>query len=139
MSGEKTPRGGFSSLDTAKTTGIHYRITALSAAGVFLDGYDISIIGVALVIISTLSGFSYVNTPLGKGLMAASTTIGMLFGVNSFCVYIYQYSSQLKIIKEDEKKLFENKMGKCKILVKRLPGVVSPPWIRQKQRAYITG
>ena len=84
MSGEKTPRGGFSSLDTAKTTGIHYRITALSAAGVFLDGYDISIIGVALVIISTLSGFSYVNTPLGKGLMAASTTIGMLFGAVIF-------------------------------------------------------
>lgn len=74
----------YSALDNAKTRGIHYRITTLSAAGVFLDGYDISIIAVALTIISSISAYSYVNNPLGKGLMAASTTIGMLVGAVLF-------------------------------------------------------
>ena len=81
---EKPNSSSFASLDDSKTKGIHYRITALSAAGVFLDGYDISIIAVALTIIAGLSGFSYVSTPLGKGLMAASTTIGMLVGAIVF-------------------------------------------------------
>jgi putative MFS transporter len=70
-------------LDNAKINLNHYRVTLLSVAGTFLDGYDISIIGVALTIITAISAFSYTNTPLGKGLMAASTTIGMLFGALS--------------------------------------------------------
>ncbi|MGC8692598.1 MAG: MFS transporter, partial [Thermoplasmata archaeon] len=74
----------YSALDNASIKGIHYRITALSAMGVFLDGYDISIIGVALTIITAISSFSYTNIPLGKGLMAASTTIGMLIGAILF-------------------------------------------------------
>lgn len=74
----------YSALDNAKPNRTHYRITALSAAGVFLDGYDISIIGVALTIITVLSGFTYASTALGKGLMAASTTIGMLVGAIVF-------------------------------------------------------
>lgn len=74
----------YSALDNVQTKGIHYKITALSAAGVFLDGYDISIIGVALTIITAISAFSYATTPLGKGLMAASTTIGMLVGAIVF-------------------------------------------------------
>ena len=90
-----TPNSGnkaqFEALDNAKTSGVHYKITALSAAGVFLDGYDISIIAVALTIITGISGFSYVNTPLGKGLMAASTTIGMFFGA-----IIFGYITDLK-------------------------------------------
>ncbi|MCL4376166.1 MFS transporter [Candidatus Parvarchaeota archaeon] len=73
----------YSALDNAKTNSNHYRITLLSVAGTFLDGYDISIIGVALTIITAISAFSYATTPLGKGLMAASTTIGMLFGALS--------------------------------------------------------
>ncbi len=73
----------YHALDNAKSSGTHYRVTLLSVAGTFLDGYDISIIGVALTIIGAISAFSYVNTPLGKGLMAASTTIGMLFGALS--------------------------------------------------------
>lgn len=72
--------GSFAALDNAKTSSTHLRITMLSVAGTFLDGYDISIIGVALTIITAISAFSYASTPLGKGLMAASTTIGMLFG-----------------------------------------------------------
>ncbi len=70
----------YSALDDAKTKPIHYRITLLSVAGTFLDGYDISIIGVALILITVLGPFKYAATPMGKGLMAASTTIGMLFG-----------------------------------------------------------
>ncbi len=76
-------KSAYTALDTAKTSGEHLRITLLSVAGTFLDGYDISIIGVALTIITALSAFSYATTPLGKGLMAASTTIGMLFGALS--------------------------------------------------------
>ena len=77
------PKSVYDALDTAKTSKEHFRITLLSVAGTFLDGYDISIIGVALTIITALSAFSYTNTALGKGLMAASTTIGMLFGALS--------------------------------------------------------
>lgn len=73
----------FSTLDDAPPNRTHFRITALSVAGTFLDGYDISIIGVALTIITAISAFSYASTPLGKGLMAASTVIGMLFGALS--------------------------------------------------------
>lgn len=91
MTTNSPEREEFTSLDQASTKGIHYRITALSAAGVFLDGYDISIIGVALTIIVSIHSFSYVNTPLGKGLMAASTTIGMLFGA-----IIFGYITDLK-------------------------------------------
>jgi len=68
----------FKSLDESKVTGRHWQITILSAMGTFLDGYDISIIGVALTIIVGISSFHYAVTPLGKGLMAASTSIGML-------------------------------------------------------------
>ena len=68
----------FKYLDESKVTGRHRQITILSAMGTFLDGYDISIIAVALTIITTIPSFQYAVTPLGKGLMAASTSIGML-------------------------------------------------------------
>lgn len=74
----------YAALDTAEIKRIHYKITALSAVGVFLDGFDISIIGVALTLITAIPSFSYATTPLGKGLMAASTTIGMLVGAIVF-------------------------------------------------------
>ncbi len=69
---------GFKALDESKVTGRHIWITVLSAMGTFLDGYDISIIGVALTVITSIPAFKFTTTPLGKGLMAASTTIGML-------------------------------------------------------------
>ncbi|MEM0159051.1 MAG: MFS transporter, partial [Thermoplasmataceae archaeon] len=84
MTEQSATKSTFSGLDSAPTRRVHYKITALSAAGVFLDGYDISIIGVALTIISSIQAYAYVNNPLGKGLMAASTTIGMLFGAIIF-------------------------------------------------------
>ncbi len=74
----------YAALDGSQLRKIHYKITALSAVGVFLDGFDISIIGVALTIITALPSFSFARTPLGKGLMAASTTIGMLVGAIVF-------------------------------------------------------
>ncbi len=74
----------YAALDGSQIRKIHYKITALSAVGVFLDGFDISIIGVALTIITALPSFVYARTPLGKGLMAASTTIGMLVGALVF-------------------------------------------------------
>lgn len=74
----------YASLDSSEVKRIHFKITALSAVGVFLDGFDISIIGVALTIITALPAFAYARTPLGKGLMAASTTIGMLVGAFVF-------------------------------------------------------
>lgn len=83
MGDEETKSPVFNSLDNAPPNLTHFRITALSVAGTFLDGYDISIIGVALTIITAISAFSYASTPLGKGLMAASTVIGMLFGALS--------------------------------------------------------
>ncbi len=76
MGGQTPPR--FKSLDEAPLRSSHLRITILSAMGTFLDGYDISIIGAALTVLPSLPTFHYVATPLGKGLMAASTTIGML-------------------------------------------------------------
>ncbi|MEM3685304.1 MAG: MFS transporter, partial [Conexivisphaerales archaeon] len=75
---EKYGGAVFKALDESKATPKHFEITILSAMGTFLDGYDISIIGVALTIITTISSFQYAATPIGKGLMAASTTIGML-------------------------------------------------------------
>ncbi|MEM3830485.1 MAG: hypothetical protein QXP36_14935, partial [Conexivisphaerales archaeon] len=68
----------FKSLDESKTTSKHLGISLVSAMGTFLDGYDISIIGVALLLIVTIPSFKFAVTPLGKGLLAASTTIGML-------------------------------------------------------------
>ncbi|MGC9145826.1 MAG: MFS transporter [Nitrososphaeria archaeon] len=69
---------GFKALDESKVTGRHIWITVMSAMGTFLDGYDISIIAVALTVITSIPAFKFATTPLGKGLMAASTTIGML-------------------------------------------------------------
>ncbi len=69
----------YSALDNAKTGKIHYKIAALSAAGTLLDGYDISIIAVALLLLYNIPAFGLV-TPLAKALIAASTLIGMIFG-----------------------------------------------------------
>ncbi len=80
---QSTSIDSYAALDNAKVNRRHYGITLLSVAGTFLDGYDISIIGVALTLITAIPAFKYASTPLGKGLMAASTTIGMLIGALS--------------------------------------------------------
>lgn len=80
----------YDALDRANTSMTHLRITALSAAGTFLDGYDISIVSVALILLYTVPGFGLDN-PLSKALIGASTVIGMLVGA-----IIFGYITDLK-------------------------------------------
>ena len=76
----ETQGSSFWALDIAKSREILYEIALLSAIGIFLDSFDISAIGETLPVLKVVSGFSYVNTALGYGPLAASTTIGILFG-----------------------------------------------------------
>jgi len=69
-------------MDNAKLSGVHKKITALSIGGTFLDGFDISIISVALIVMSKTQFGT--NTALGSGLIGASTIIGMLIGAILF-------------------------------------------------------
>lgn len=90
MDAENKGKPSYSALDGAPTGRTHLRITALSAAGTFLDGYDISIISVALVLLYGVPSFGLSN-PLSKALIGASTVIGMLFGA-----IIFGYVTDLK-------------------------------------------
>ena len=69
-------------MDNAKLSSVHKKITLLSIGGTFLDVFDISIISVALIVMSK-SQFG-TNTALGSGLIGASTVIGMLIGAILF-------------------------------------------------------
>ena len=72
----------YNALDKAKMNSLHKKITALSVGGTFLDGYDISIISVALIVMSK-TAFD-LNTDFGKSMIGASTIIGMLVGAILF-------------------------------------------------------
>ncbi|MCL4453258.1 MFS transporter [Ferroplasma sp.] len=72
----------YNALDNAKMNSLHKKITALSVGGTFLDGYDISIISVALIVMSK-TAFD-LNTDFGKAMIGASTIIGMLVGATLF-------------------------------------------------------
>ncbi|KPV46045.1 MULTISPECIES: MFS transporter [Acidiplasma] len=72
----------YNALDNAKMNSLHRKITALSVGGTFLDGYDISIISVALIVMSK-TAFD-LDTDFGKAMIAASTTIGMFLGAIIF-------------------------------------------------------
>jgi MFS transporter, putative metabolite transport protein len=66
----------FDGLDSPRLTGFHRRVTLLSGAGTFLDGFDLTVIAVALPFLIKEWGI-----PTGLiGLVAASAVIGMLFG-----------------------------------------------------------
>lgn len=73
---------GYNALDNAKMNSLHKKITALSVGGTFLDGYDISIISVALIVMS--KPVYGLTTDFGRAMIAASTVIGMLFGAIIF-------------------------------------------------------
>ena len=73
---------GYNALDNAKMNSLHKKITALSVGGTFLDGYDISIISVALIVMS--KPVYGLTTDFGRAMIAASTVIGMLFGAILF-------------------------------------------------------
>ncbi len=72
------------SLDNLPLSNFHIKMLLLSAAGVFLDGYDLFIISVALLFIKPL----WLNSSLGSpntiaiytGLLASSALIGMFIG-----------------------------------------------------------
>lgn len=63
-------------MDVLKPQRYHYFITALSDAGYFLDGYDLLVIGPALIFIGPLFGLSTAVSAL----VGVATIIGQLFG-----------------------------------------------------------
>ncbi len=64
----------FESIDNSPIKKVHLRITALSSGGSFLDGYDISIISIAVLVLP----FSL--TSIDITLLLGSTLLGMVFG-----------------------------------------------------------
>ena len=66
----------FKAMDDSKIKRIHMKITTLSSAGSFLDGFDISIISVAILTITSL----YSLTTTEQTLLLGSTLLGMVFG-----------------------------------------------------------
>lgn len=65
-----------SAMDHAKLKGLHWKIWFLSAMGVFLDGFDLFIIGVALPLISHQMHMS----KTGLGLVGAAAPLGAMIG-----------------------------------------------------------
>src|SRR4051812_40070841 len=63
-------------LDRAPLTRLHWRFWLLAAMGVFLDSFDLFIIGVALPIIARALDAA----PAETGLVAAASPIGAIFG-----------------------------------------------------------
>jgi putative MFS transporter len=66
----------FSALDQAAVRRFQRKTTVLSAASMFLDGYDITVIGIALPYLVTQW---HISAAL-QGVVAASTVVGMLVG-----------------------------------------------------------
>ena len=64
----------FDVLDSPRLTRFHRKVTVLSAAGTFLDGFDLTVIAVALPFLIKEWGIH----PSMIGLVAASAVIGML-------------------------------------------------------------
>ena len=66
----------FKTLDESKVKGIHLKIAGLSAGGSFLDGYDISIVSIAILVLTP----QFSLTTDDQFLLLGSTLIGMIFG-----------------------------------------------------------
>ncbi|MFG1796419.1 MFS transporter [Nocardia sp. NPDC049149] len=73
-------RDAFTVLDSTKLTPFHRKVTILSAAGMFLDGYDITVIAVALPAVTKQWHLS----ALMVGALTASAVIGMFLGALVF-------------------------------------------------------
>jgi MFS family permease len=65
-------------IDAAELQPIHWRIWFLSAMGVFLDGFDLFIVAVAMPLIVT----SLSPSPAMQGLIGASTVVGAIVGAS---------------------------------------------------------
>ncbi|WP_020495970.1 MFS transporter [Sciscionella marina] len=76
MTLETRKTGTHGSLDNAELNGFHKRLALFSSGGPFLDGYILSIIGIALVQIQPAFGMS----ALWSGLIGASALIGLFLG-----------------------------------------------------------
>ncbi|AZS70708.1 MFS transporter [Streptomyces lydicus] len=63
-------------LDESPLTGFHKKLAVYSSGGPFLDGYVLSIVGLALVQMTPQLGFDAVQ----EGLIGASALIGIFFG-----------------------------------------------------------
>ena len=70
----------FSVLDSDELRPFHRKVTLLSAAGMFLDGYDLAVIAVALPVLKKQWDIS----PGWEGALAASAVVGMLVGALVF-------------------------------------------------------
>ncbi|HVA37337.1 MAG TPA: MFS transporter [Candidatus Dormibacteraeota bacterium] len=66
----------FDVLESRELRPFHRKLTALSAAGMFLDGFDLTVIAVALPLLAK----QWSIPPSLSGLVAASAVIGMLVG-----------------------------------------------------------
>ena len=66
----------FETLDDSKLKKVHFKIATLSSGGSFLDGFDISIISVAILILRP----EFALTPTEVTLLLGSTILGMIFG-----------------------------------------------------------
>lgn len=66
----------FKPLDESKVKGVHLKIAFLSSGGSFLDGYDISIVSIAILVLTPQFALSTGD----KTLLLGSTLIGMIFG-----------------------------------------------------------
>lgn len=73
-------RAAFAVLDSAELTAFHRKVTVLSAAGMFLDGYDITVIAVALPTVINQWHMSSFMT----GAVSAAAVIGMFVGAFVF-------------------------------------------------------
>ncbi|MGH2509353.1 MAG: MFS transporter, partial [Ktedonobacteraceae bacterium] len=67
-------------IETGKTTRSHYRVLALSGAGVFMDGYDLFIISVALLLIKPY----FVTSAIEFSAISSSAILGAVFGAVIF-------------------------------------------------------
>ena len=55
---------------------LHWKIWSLSAMGIWMEGFNLFVIGIALPLIK----FQYHTTPLQEGIIGASVIIGTIFG-----------------------------------------------------------
>jgi MFS transporter, putative metabolite transport protein len=79
MNANASPEQTLSGLiDTAELTPTHWRIWLLSAMGIFLDGFDLFIIAIALPLIVQHLG----PTPVMQGLIGAAATLGAIAGAS---------------------------------------------------------
>lgn len=74
------PRDAFAVLDSKDLTAFHRRVTVLSAAGMFLDGFDITVIAVALPTVTRQWHLS----SLMVGALSAAAVVGMFVGALVF-------------------------------------------------------